>query len=80
MEFKNSETNKLGFVSIFWTMNEIYIESGFHIGMGKLIRNIFGKMYWSINILGINCIILVLIEYSGILSNQSWNFIKMKKL
>ena len=40
MEFKNSETNKLGFVSIFWTMNEIYIESGFHIGMGKLIHNI----------------------------------------
>lgn len=56
-EFKISKLNiNLDCVN-FWTMNEIYIESGFYIEMGKLIcdsQYIFGKTYWNINILGIN--------------------------
>lgn len=48
MEFKISKLNiNLDCVN-FWTMNEIYIESGFYIEMGKLIcdsQYIFGKTY-----------------------------------
>lgn len=66
MEFKILKLNiNLDCVN-FWTMNEIYIESYIEI---DLWFTKFGKTYWNINILGINYIILIIIEYSGILSD-----------
>lgn len=66
MEFKILKLNiNLDCVN-FWTMNEIYIESYIEI---DLWFTKFGKTCWNINILGINYIILIIIEYSGILSD-----------